>query len=102
MLHYTLLPVSFGLMFLANLSASAYSFSGELDPYVLPKDKSTITLCRAAALSLHPGSVEKIEVKSTQKGLHYRFEIKQRDGSEWVVVCDTATAQIISDQSKEW
>jgi uncharacterized membrane protein YkoI len=51
-----------------------------------------------AALTLHPGKIEKFQVRHKDEALYFRLEIQDRDGPEGILLCDGFTGQIIREQ----
>lgn len=68
------------------------------DRYALPSDKTRIESCQQEALFLHPGIVDKQQILHRHGDFLARDQIYLRDGSEWLVLCDLATGDIIRQQ----
>ncbi len=54
--------------------------------------------CMKAALAKHPGTVLSMEAEVENGKAVYEFDIKGKDGKEWEVECDAATAKIIEEE----
>jgi uncharacterized membrane protein YkoI len=88
------------IVLLSILLASYASAGGNaFDRYALPRDKRTMDACRQLALAAHPGTVQKINPHNTSDGFQYHFEIEDRDGVMWVVVCDARSERVVIDQT---
>ena|SRR5665647_2196319 len=68
------------------------------DRYALPPSKVFLEPCRREVLSLHPGVLEKQRILHRHGGFWMRYEIQEREGSEWFMLCDLATGKIIQEQ----
>jgi hypothetical protein len=66
--------------------------------YVLPPSKVNIEPCQQKALLLHPGTIEKQQILNRHGAFLAQYEIQAHDGSEWVVLCDLASGNVIREQ----
>ena len=87
----------------ALLIISAYKEVADVDAniadrYALPPSKAYIAPCQREVLSLHPGVIEKQRILHRHGGFWMRYEIQEREGSEWFMLCDLATGKIIHEQ----
>lgn len=78
--------------------STVFADANAFDRYALPRDKRTMEACQQAALTAHPGKVQKLSPRNTSEGFQYRFEIEDRDGVVWVIVCDATTQRVVTDQ----
>lgn len=77
--------------------ASVLSAADSGNRYELPRDKRNVEPCLNLALREHPGTVQQVLERKTDKGYHYDFEIKDAKGSVWVVTCDLGRGRILDD-----
>ncbi len=66
--------------------------------YELPRDKRNVEPCLNLALRAHPGTVQQVLERKTDKGYHYDFEIKDVKGAVWVITCDLGRGRILEEQ----
>jgi hypothetical protein len=61
-----------------------------------PRVETAVETCGKAALALHPGKVARTDVLYGEKSVRIEVHIKQRDGKEWIVLCDGTSGKILS------
>jgi len=87
-----------GVMLSTLPAISVFAEGNAFDRYALPRDKRAIDACQQVALVAHPGKIQQMQPRNTSEGFQYRFEIQDREGMMWVVVCDATTQRIVTNQ----
>lgn len=89
------------MLLIANLRTHVLADTEHIGQYALPQDKTSMAVCRQAALAEHPGAIQQVEVRNTIDGFRYYFFIRARDRTTWTVNCDGVSRKIIRVQCQE-
>ena len=80
---------------LALMLSAVTQPAGATGPFHSPIETAA-EICRKAALALHPGKVERTEVLYGAKAVRIEVQIKQRNGKQWIVLCDGTSGKILN------
>lgn len=61
------------------------------------KHNTHMNSCVKAALERHPGAVLEIELEKEDGKLIFDVDIQGKDGKNWEIECDAATAEVTED-----
>jgi len=87
-----------GLLILATCLQVASADANDTDRYTLPPSKVYIQPCQRKALLMHPGVIDEQRMIHRHGDFWMEYEIQAGDGTEWLVLCDLATGNIIREQ----
>jgi hypothetical protein len=63
------------------------------DPTALPRTKVNLEACFRAATVLHPGTVERVQVRNRGAAFYFRLTTRDQYGREGLAICDGATGR---------
>jgi hypothetical protein len=79
----------------ALTGTAAAQAKGSATPYPLPISKSNLHACRDGVLKLGHGSIERRWTRAHNGVTYYVFETRERDGTEWLIACDSNDGSIV-------